>query len=322
MRRERLALAILCIGIATLGTGIASGQGVPGKAVRFITAEPGGGNDFAARLIAQGLTSQIGQPAIVENRGGANGIIAGETVAKSQPDGYTLLLYSSITWILPFMQSVPYDPVRDFAPITLAAIAPNILVIHPSLPAKTVRELITLAKAKPGQLSYGTGGSGSTGHLSAELFRIMANIDMVRIPYKGTAPGLTALIGGDIQLMFPAAGAVASYVKSGKLRALGITSAKPSALAPGVPTIAAAGLQGFDSVSTYGIFAPSKTPATMVTKLNQEIVRVLNFPEVKEQFFKAGMETVGNTSDEFAAAIKSEMTTMGKVIKDAGIRSN
>jgi len=273
----------------------------------------------AARIIATHLAGPLGQPVVIDNRGGASGAIAADVVMRSAPDGYTLMLYSSAIWILQFLRTVPFDAPRDFAPITLAANAPNILVVHPSLPVKSVKDLIALAKARPGQLNYATGGSGSAGHLSAELFKSMGHIDMVRVTYKGTAPGLTALIGGEVQVMFPAAGAVTYYIQSGRLRALGVTSTRPSVLAPGVPTIAASGLPGFDATSTYGIFAPAKTPDAVVRRLNQEIVRVLGIAEVKEQFLKAGLETVGSTPEEFAAAMKQEMTRMGKVIKDAGI---
>jgi tripartite-type tricarboxylate transporter receptor subunit TctC len=300
-------------------TGPAAAQSYPAKPVRIVTAEPGGGNDVAARIIATHLAGPLGQPVVIENRGGASGVIAAEFVIRSAPDGYTLMLYSSAIWIMQFLRTVSFDALRDFAPITLAASAPNILVVHPSLPVKSVKDLIALAKARPGQLNYATGGSGAAAHLSAELFKSMARIDMERVIYKGTGPGVTALIGGEVQVMFPAAGAVAHYLQSGRLRALGVTSTRPSVLAPGVPTIAASGLPGFDAASTYGIFAPARTPDAVVRRLNQEFVRVLGIPEVKEQFLKAGMETVGSSPEEFAAAMKLEMTRMGKVIKDAGI---
>ncbi len=320
MRFWHIVAGIVTVGLVFAEAGTLSAQSFPLKPVRIVTAEPGGGNDLAARLIAPGMSSSLGQQVIVDNRGGASGTIAAELVAKSAPDGYTLLLYSSAIWILPSMRTVPYDPVRDFSTITLAATAANILVVHPSLPVKSVKDVIALAKSRPGELNYSSGGTGSSGHLSGALLNSMAGIDIVRVIYKGTGPALTALIGGEVQVAFPAAGAVASHVKSGKLRALAVTSTKPSALAPGVPTIAASGLPGFESVSTYGIFAAAKTPAAVIARLNQEVVRVLAVADVKEQFLKAGMETVGSTPEEFSAAMKSEMSRMGKVIKDAGIR--
>jgi tripartite-type tricarboxylate transporter receptor subunit TctC len=319
MRHQWIRTAVTAACIATTGAGPAAAQSFPAKPVRIITAEPGGGNDVAARIIAAHLAGPLGQPVVIENRGGASGVIAAEYVIRSAPDGYTLMLYSSAIWIMQFLRTVSFDALRDFAPITLAASAPNILVVHPSLPVKSVKDLIALAKARPGQLNYATGGSGAAAHLSAELFKSMARIDMVRVIYKGTGPGVTALIGGEVQVMFPAAGAVAHYLQSGRLRALGVTSTRPSVLAPGVPTIAASGLPGFDAASTYGIFAPARTPDAVVRRLYQEFVRVLAIPEVKEQFLKAGMETVGSSPEEFAAAMKLEMTRMGKVIKDAGI---
>lgn len=316
---SQLMVPALSIGLL-LAAGTTQGQSYPLKAVHIVTAEAGGGNDLAARLIAPGLTAQLGQPVVVDNRGGANGIIAGELVAKSPPDGYMMLLYSSVVWTLQLMQSVPFDAVRDFAPVTLAASSPNILVVHPSLPAKTVRELISLAKARPGQLNYATGGTGSSGHLSAELFKLMANINMERVRYKGGGPAVNDLIGGQVQLMFVAAPAVTGHIKTGRLRGLGVTSAQPSALAPGLPTIAAAGLPGYEMVSTFGIFAPAKTPDAIVRRLNQEIVRVINTPDVKEKFLSAGVETVANSQEQFAAVIKSDIIRLGKLFKDAGIR--
>lgn len=297
-------------------------QSFPVKPVRIVTAEAGGGVDLTARLIAPGLTASLGQPVIVDNRGGAAGVIAGEAVAKAPPDGYTLLLYASAIWTMQFLRSVPFDAARDFAPVTLAASSPNVLVVHPSLPVKTVKDLVALAKARPGQLNYATGGSGSSGHLSSELFKIMAGIDMVRIVYKGGGPAVNDLIGGQVQLMFVAAPAVTSHLRSGRLRALGVTSAQPSALVPGLPTIAASGLPGYELVSTFGVFVPARTPDAVVRRLNQEIVRVLNVPEVKEKYFNAGLETVGNTPEQFAAVIQSDMVRIGKLIRDAGIRQD
>ena len=297
-------------------------QGYPNKVVRIVTAEPGGGNELAARLISQGLTTSLGQQVIVESRGGGNGAIAMQTVAKAPADGYTLLLFSSSLWVLPLMKDVPWDTLRDFAPIILAASAPNVLVVHPALPVKSVRELVALAKAQPGKLDYASGAAGAAAHLSAELFKSLAGVNIVRIAYKGTGPGLNALMGGEVQLMFPAAGAVVSHVKSGRLRALAVTSARPSALAPGLPTVASAGLAGYEAVSNYGLFAPAKTPAAIVTLLNQEAARVLASAVTKERFYNAGVETVGSTPEEFIASIKADVNRWRKVIKDAGIRED
>jgi len=313
---------IISLGIMSIASNGAPAQVYPNKTVRIVTAEPGGGNELAARLIAQGLTGALGQQVIVESRGGASGAISTQTVSRATPDGYTLLLYSSSLWVLPLMKEVPWDPLRDFAPIILAASAPNVLVVHPSLPVKSVRDLIALAKVRPGKLDYATGASGAAAHLAAELLKSMARVNMVRIPYKGTGPGLNALMGGEVQLMFPAAGAVMSHVKSGRLRALAVTSAKPTELAPGLPTVAAAGLAGYEAVSIYGMFAPARTPASLINRLNHETTLVINHAETKERFFNAGVEIVGSSPEEFTAIIKSEIHRWGKVIKDAGIRED
>ena len=301
----------------------ASGQSYPNKPIRLITAEAGGGNDFAARLIVQGLAGSLGQQMVVDNRGGAGGIIAVEIAARAQPDGYTLLLYANNIWLIPLLRSsVPYDPVRDFAPITWAAKSPNTVVVHPSLPVRSMEELIAYAKARPGELNYGSGGTGATTHLAVELFKSMTGVNIVRVPFKGNGPALNALIGGQVQLMFATAGAVAPHLKSGRLRALAVTSAQPSPLAPGLPTVAASGLPGYESISIYGVYAPSRTPPAIVQHLNEAIVRVLGRAEVKEKFLASGVETVGSAPGELAAIMKSEIARMGKVIRDAGLRED
>ncbi len=312
----------LVISALLLGAGAALAQPFPGKPVRIVTAEAGGGNDFTARAIARGLADSMGQQFIVENRGGAGGIIAAEVVARAPADGYTLLVYASNIWIIPLLKKiVPYDMNRDFAPITWAARSPSTLVVHPSLPVKSVKDLIDIAKAKPGQLNYGSGGSGATTHLAAELFKSMAGVNIVRVTYRGNAPALNDLIAGQTQVMFITAGAVAPHIGSGRLRALAVTSAQPSALSPGLPTVASAGLPGYESLSIYGVFAPAKTAVAIIQQLNREMVRVLNRADVKELFLNSGMEVVGTTPDAFAAAIKSDVARMSKVIKDAGIQA-
>ena len=318
----RSVAAIACVHCAVAAAQDFPTQGYPNKTVRIVTAEPGGGNELVARFIAQGLTGLLGQQVIVESRGGGSGAIAIQTVTKSPPDGYTLLIFSSSLWVLPLMKDVPWDPLRDLAPVILAASAPNVLVVHPALPVKSVRELIALAKGRPGKLDYATGASGAAAHLSAELFKSMARVNIVRIPYKGTGPGLNALMSGEVQLMFPAAGAAMSHVKAGRLRALAVTSARASALAPGLPTIASAGLAGYEAVSIYGLLAPAKTPAAIVNLLNQESARVLGAALTKERLYNAGVETVGSSPEEFTSAIKTDMSRWDKVIKDAGIRED
>ncbi len=316
----RNVLWTFMVGMLVFGSGAAVGQSYPSKPIRIVTAQVGGGNDFAARLIAQGLSRNLGQSVIVDNRGGSV-IISADLVAKALPDGYTLLLYGNNMWLLPFMRdNVRYDTVNDFSPVTLAVSSPNILVVHPSLPAKSAKELIALAKAKPGELNYGA-AVGGVAHIAAELFRAMAGIDIVHVPYKGGGPALTDVIAGQLQLMFPTAGAVAPHFKSGRLKPLGITSAKPSALFPDLPPIAATGLPGYESLSRFAIFAPAKTSPAIIKLLNQEIVRVLQNAEVKQKFNNVGIETVGSSPEQLSATIKSEMDTLGRVIRKAGIRA-
>ena len=298
-------------------------QNYPTRPVRIVTAEAGGGHDFISRLTARGMTDHLGQQFVVDNRGAASGAIAAETVAKATPDGYTLLLHGAPVWLLPYLRSnVAHDPIRDFAPITWATNSPNVLVVNPSVPVKSVSELIALAKARPGTLNYVASTIGGASHLAAELFKAMATVDIVRVTYKGTGPALSDLIGGHVQLMFGTGGAVTPHVKSGKLRAIAVTSAEPSALMPGLPTVASAGLPGYVSVTISGFMAPSRTPASLVRMLNQEILRVITNPVAKEQLFNSGIEVVASTPERFAETIKSEMARMGKVIKDAGIKSD
>ena len=316
----RSALVIGIVGFA-LSAEATVAQNYPAKPVRIVTNEAGAGLDFALCLMTPGLSSALGQQMIVDNRGGAGGVIAADIVAKANPDGYTLLYYSNGLWTLPLLQKVPYDPQRDFAPVTLAATSPNILVVHPALPVNSVAELVALAKAKPGTLNYASGGRGAPTHLAAEFFKSMAGVDIVHIPYKGSRPALISLIGGHEQLMFTVAVGGLTHVKAGRLKALAVTSAKPSALMPGLPTVAQSGLPGYEAVSIQGLFAPAGTPRAVVERLQQEIAKVVARADVKEKFFNAGTETVGSTPWELGAAVKADMTAMAKVIKAAGIRA-
>jgi len=295
-------------------------ESYPNNPIRIVTAAAGGGVDFVARLIAPGISGSLGEQVIVDNRGGAGGIIAIETVARAPPDGYTLLLYSNGMWILPFLRkNVPYDPVRDFSPIILAVRSPNLIVVHPSLPVNSVKQLIALAKANPGALNYGTSGVGSANHLAGELFKAMAGVNVVHIAYRANITALTDLIAGQLQLAFPTAPAVAPYIRSGKLRALAVASTKPSALVPDLPTVAASGLPGYESEVTLAAFAPAKTSEAIVSRLNQEIGRFLSGADVKARLFNIGTEVAGSSPEQLSATMKSEMARMGKVIKDAGI---
>ena len=289
------------------------------RPVRIVVPGTGGSADSVARLVAQGLSGRLGQQVIVDNR--PNGIIPIELVIKAQPDGYTILLYGSTVWLMPFLNSnITYDPLRDFAPISLAVSSPNIVVVPVSFPVKTIAELIALAKAKPGALNYGTTGTGNATHLAAELFKSMTGVNIVRINYKAAGTALTDLIGGQIQVMFAPAASVAPHLKAGKLHALAVTSAKPSMLRPDLPTVASAGLPGYESLAMSGIFAPAKTPPNLVTRLSSEIAKVLQSAEVRQKLIDSAVEPVGSTPQELTAVMKAEMARLGKVIRDAGIR--
>ena len=310
-----------CVFAATLLTAtVACAQNYPAKPIRVVTAEPGGGNDLVARMIGQAITPRLGQQWVIDNRGGAGGIIAADLVARAPADGYTLLVYAGNIWTIPLLRkNVPYE-VKDFAPITWAARSPSTLVVHPSVPVHTVRDLINLAKARPGQLNYGAGGVGASTHLAAELFKSMAKVNILFVPYKGNGPAMNDLISGQLQVMFGTAGTVAPHIKSGRVRAIAVTSAEPSILAPGLPTVAASGLPGYESISIYGAFAPAATPEAIIRQLNSAIVAVLNQPEIRERFFNVGMEAVGSTPEQYAAAIRADTERLRKVITGAGIR--
>lgn len=298
----------------------AQAQTFPVKPIRIITSGVGGAGDVASRLVAQGIAPALGQQVIVDNR--ASGPIPVEVTLKAPADGYTLMLYGSTVWLGPYLRANAPDPLRDFAPLSLAATAPNILVVHPSLPVKNVKEFVALAKARPGALNYGTTGIGSSPHLAAELFQAMAGVQFVRISYKGAGAALTDLIGGQIQLSFATASSVTAHLKTGRLRALGVSSARESVLLPGLTTIAAAGLPGYESSSLQGVFAPAGVPAPILQKLSQEIMRYLHSSDAREKFLAVGVEVVGSTPEQFTAAMKAEMSRMGKVIRDAGIRED
>jgi tripartite-type tricarboxylate transporter receptor subunit TctC len=314
----RRLIPILAVGAAA-SCGAVHAQEFPTRPVRIVTAAVGGTTDLVARVIAQGLTASLGQQVIVDNR--PTGIIPGEIVVKAPPDGYTLLFHGSSLWMMPLLQKVPFDPVKDLAPVTLATSTPNVVVVHPAVPAKTIKELIALAKAKPGALNYGSGATGAASHLAAELFKYMAQVNIVRVPYKGQGAAVLGLLGGEVQMSFASAPSVAGHIKSGKLRVLAITTPKPSQLAPGLATVAEAGLPGYQSATSAGMFAPVRTPARLITLLNREIVQVLNKQEVKDLLFRDGTEVVGSTPQAFAATINAEIASLGKVIKAAGIRT-
>ena len=318
--KTRSVVYYLCAGAAMALSAGSAAQEFPGKPVRLIVPGTGNSFDIAARQIAQAIAGPLGQPVIVDNR--PPGVIPGQVVAQAAPDGHTLLYSANSLWLGQFLQAeTPYDVVRDFAPIMLTTRSPTVLVVHPSLPVKSVRDLIALAKARPGTLNYGSGATGSANHLAAELFKSMAGgLDIVRIGYKGTGPALIDLIAGQLQMMFTVTGSVAPHMKSGRLKPLAVSSAQPTELMPGVPTVAASGLPGFESAGLAGVFAPAKTPRAVIDRLNREISRVLGTSDLKEKFLSAGVEIVASTPEQFTAAIKAEMGSVGKLIKDAGIR--
>jgi tripartite-type tricarboxylate transporter receptor subunit TctC len=314
MRSPRFALR--AISIFVLATGLASAQNLS-KPIRIVTSEAGGASDFAARIVAQAMSSSGEQSVVVDNR---PAIIGAEIVAQAAPDGTTLLLGAGTFWIGPFMRKTPYDVVKDFLPVSLLTSSPFLVVVHPSLPAKSIKELITLAKSRPGQLNYGSAASGSPNHLAAELFKAMTGIDIVQIPYRGGGPALNALMGGQLQLMFSPVASAMPYIKAAKLRALAVGSAQPSELAPGLPTVAASGVPGYQSALQAAMFAPAKTPDATIRRLNQEIVKLLAAVETRKRMLSAGMEVVGSSPEELATAVKLDMVTMGKLIKEKGIR--
>jgi tripartite-type tricarboxylate transporter receptor subunit TctC len=301
------------------GSGVASGQDYPNKPVRLITSAAGGGSDFISRQVSGWLTPVFGQTFVVDNRPGT--VLPIEAVAKAPPDGYSLLVQGSSVWVFPLLQNAPYHPINDFAPITLVVREINMLAVHPSLPVKSVKELISLAKARPGQLNSGATGGGMQ-HLGTELFKSMSGADIAFIPYKSVSNVLTAVVSGELQVVILDAAFLMPHVKAGKLKGLAITSGTPSALVPGMPTIAEGGLPGYDIVGRTGFYAPVGTPAAIVNRLNQEVVRALNRPDVKEKLLGAGVEPVGSTSAEFAAMIKSEYARLGKVVTDSKLRIN
>ena len=317
-----LLLAAACSAAAqTASTG--SGQAYPTKPVRLIVPfAPGGPGDIQARIIGAKLTETWGQQVVVENRGGANGIIAYELGARADPDGHTVSLISAgFTINASLYPKLPYDSVRDFAPATQISSGPAIVVVHPSLPARSVKELIALARARPGQIIYMSAGTGAPSHLAVELFKTMTKTDFLHIAYKGIAPGITDLLAGQVQVSFPTILAGLTHSRSGRLRALATTGEKRAPAAPELPTVAEAGVPGYAAANWFGTAVPAKTPPVVVSRLSQEIGRVLRMPDVRERLLSQGMEPVSNTPEEFVGYIKSEMAKWSKVVKASGAKA-
>lgn len=321
MRAKLLPILILssagCFPLSTFAA-----QGYPERAIRLVVPyPPGGAADLIGRTLSQKMTEDLGQQVIVDNRAGGGQIIGTDIVAKAAPDGYTLLQASVTHGINPgLVPKLPYDSVKDFAPVSLIASSSLVLIVHPSLPVRSIQELIGLAKAKPGQLNYGSAGNGSGGHLATELFRSMTGVDVVHVPYKGAGPAMTDLIAGQVQLMFTSPLAAGPHVRAGKLRLLGVTGKARSAATPDVPTIAEAGVAGYEATLWYALLAPAGTPQATVSRLNAAMRKTLAFPDVRERFGKYGAETSASSPEEATAHIRQEIEKWRKVIKAAGIK--
>ena len=318
-------IVILCAGmLLTLAATAAQAQAYPARPIRFVVPyAPGGPLDLIARAIGQKLTEATGQPVVVDNKPGAGGNIGADIVAKAAPDGYTIVMGAVATHAInpTLYPKIPYDPVKDFTPVAMVAVVPNVLVVNPTLPVKSVKELIDFAKAKPSYLNFASGSTGSTGHLAGELFNALAGVQMVHIPYKGGAPAMADLLAGQVQLMFDNLANALPQVKAGKLRALAVTTAQRSAFAPDLPTLAEAGVPGFDLTTWFGIFLPGNAPRDIVLRLNTEINKALSAPDMKDRLEKMGAEPpANNTPERFAAFIKVEFDKYARVIKASGAK--
>ena len=319
----RAVVALSCVFILGAATAPATAQSYPGRPVRIIVPFPAGGaTDIVGRLVAQKLSEAFGQQVIVDNRGGAGGTIGSDLAAKSPPDGYTMLLGTSSTHaVAPSLYSkLPYDPVKDFSPVTLAATATILLAVHPSVPARSVKELISLAKRQPNALSFASSGNGGISHLVGEQFKSMAGIEMLHVPYKGDTPALVDLVSGQVHLMFGTAVSFLPYVKAGRLNAVAVTNPKRSPVVPNVPTVAESGLPGFEALQWFGVFVPAGTPKDVVSRLHGEIVKLLKLPDVRERLASLGAEVVGNSPEQFAAFQKADSAKWAKVVKQSGAR--
>jgi tripartite-type tricarboxylate transporter receptor subunit TctC len=299
----------------------AAADDYPSKTIRMVTGgDPGGGNDTITRIIMPGIANALGQLVIIDNRQSA---VIGDIIARSPPDGYTFCITGGTFLIGPLMVSKPpYDPEKDFITVTVVSTEPAVLVVHSSVVANSVKELIALAKAKPGALNYATTGSGGIAHLSGALFAYMAGVNIVRVPYKGGGAAVIGLISGETQMAFSSTSSVSPHIKSGKLRALAVSSSKPSALVPGLPTVAAAGVPGYESLGITGVWAPARTPESIVNRMNRETVRVLNQPEIRDKLLNLGQEMVADTPQHAAQWIKADLAKWRKLIKDAGIKAD
>ncbi len=324
MRKQKLlCLTFWAISAAAMTAPVVQAQNYPVKPVRIVVpTAPGGGTDLIGRLLAQNLSSQLGQQFIVDNRGGAGTTIGTAAVAKSPADGYTLLLtHSSLAFNATYYNKLPYDTLKDFAPISLVAEQPFLFAVHPSLPVKTVAQLIALAKKNPGQIAYSSGGAGSGPFMGAELFKQQAQVNILHVPYKGAGPAFTDLMGGQVQMMIATLSLGMPHATSGRVRALGVTSAKRLGATPQLPTVAESGLPGFEFSAWYGVLAPAGTPAAIMTRLHQAVGKAMAAPETREKF-EDGLMPLSSTSDEFATYLKQEIIKWGNVVKASGVKAN
>ena len=317
----RLAYAIFAIALV-IGPNGAAAQAYPTGPVRIVVPFPaGGGVDTTGRLIGQRLADALGKPFVIDNRPGANGMIGSEIVARSSKDGYTLMVNGANFVTTPSLYSkVTYDPIRDYEPISLLSFAPNVLVVHPSLPVKSVKELVALAKARPGQVNFAGSGSGSTPHLAAELFNTLANVNMVHVPYRGTGPAIVGLMSGEASVMFMPTTNAVQLIKAGRLRALAVTSRTRLSVMPALPTVAESGLKDYESSQWYGMLAPAGTPGEVLNLLNSHVVKIMQAPDMKQRMTDSGNVAVGSTREAFAVHLRSEFDKWAKVIKQSGAR--
>lgn len=316
-----LRTATLALFVMTSVLGAASAQAYPDKPIRMVVPFPAGGTtDILARAVAQKLSESLGQQMIVDNKPGAGGNIGAQEVARAAPDGYTLVMGTVGTHAInpSLYKKMPYDHVKDFAPVSLVASVPNLLVVHPSVPVNSVKELIAYVKANPGKLNFASSGNGTSIHLSGELFKTMTGVQMTHVPYKGSAPAVTDLLGGQVQLMFDNMPSALPHAKGGKLKPLAVTSAKRFPGTPDIPTIAEAGVPGYEASSWFGVLAPAGTPKEIVNKLSTEIAKALKTPEMTKRLEEQGAQAVGSTPEEFAAHIKAETAKWAKVVKESG----
>jgi len=316
-------LATSATAALALGFCDAAAQTYPSRSIRIVVPfPPGGGTDIGTRIVGQKLQESLGQPVVIENKPGASGIVGTEFTAKAAPDGYTLMVgnIGTHTINVSLFKKLSYDPVKDFAPISQMALLPMFLLVNPAVPANSVRELVAYAKAKPGQVNYSSSGAGGMPHVSAELFRSMAGIDIVHIPYKGGGPAVADLIGGQVQISFATVLESISHVKGGKLRALAVSSAKRSAAMPELPTLAEAGVTGYESGSWLALYAPAGTPADIVARLSAEAIRIVNLPDVRERLLQQGADPVGGTAAELVATMQADTAKYARVLREAGVK--